>query len=591
MEKKNASIRDTLVMLWPSIKPLRWYFVLFVLLAAASTGVALAEPYLYGSLVDALIALSTRATAASDAFAALAPYLVLWTAIVVAETALSAAFTYAVWKFGNQWQGWFMQAMYERMLRLDVRRFQEERAGEMLRKFDNTWEALWTLNTFILRTSLAALFTIGIGLALGLSIDWRLTVVSLVPLPILIGLGFYNYKKTEKEQHEAHKLWEEISGHTGDSFANIGTVKGFAGETRVVKKFSTLFREALDRQLHVNKKWAITEAGSGGVYLLGRLCIFAVGAWYVVQGQTTVGRMIMFLGLSTYILNSLQAALNVLPEVTRHLVRIRRTAALWAEVPDIQERPDAVTLKDIHGDVAFEDVKFSYRSGAEVLRGVSFTIPAGKTVALIGGSGAGKSTLSNMLMRFYDPTGGRITLDGHDLRDIKLKSLRQNVGFVMQENILFNDTILGNLKFGRPDATEKEVITACKRAQAHDFISGLKDGYNTAVGERGLKLSGGQKQRIALARVLLADPPILVLDEATSALDSKTEHDLQAALKEVMKDRTTLVIAHRLSTVLSADNIVVLEKGRVVDQGKHEDLIKRGGLYKQYWEIQAGGYV
>ena len=263
----------------------------------------------------------------------------------------------------------------------------------------------------------------------------------------------------------------------------------------------------------------------------------------------------------------------------------------WIEMtPEIQEAKDAVELKGIKSALEFKNVSFSYKKEG-ALKNISFSVPAGSTVALVGESGSGKSTAASLVCRLYDPVNGKITIDDHDLRNLSIESLRSSIGYVLQENLLFHDSIINNVRFGRPKASKDDVIAACKEAQAHDFIMRLPKGYNSVVGERGVKLSGGEKQRIVIARTLLKDPPILVLDEATSALDSKTEHQLQEAMKAVMEDRTVIVIAHRLSTIMAADEILVFNKGRIVERGTHKQLARSSKIYKQLWNLQAGGYI
>jgi ATP-binding cassette subfamily B protein len=260
--------------------------------------------------------------------------------------------------------------------------------------------------------------------------------------------------------------------------------------------------------------------------------------------------------------------------------------ALLGESAEVQDKPGAKPLKVLQGDIRFDNVSFAYERDRPILKNVSFEVPAGKMVAIVGPSGAGKSTISRILFRFYDIGAGSVTIDGQDIRDVTQKSLRAAIGVVPQDTVLFNDTIMYNIRYGRPDASDEDVIAAAKLAQIDHFVQTLPQGYKTMVGERGLKLSGGEKQRVAIARTLLKAPPILILDEATSALDSHTEKEIQDALDRATQDRTTLVIAHRLSTIVHANNIVVLDKGEVVEQGSHAELIAKGGLYASLWSRQ-----
>ena len=273
-------------------------------------------------------------------------------------------------------------------------------------------------------------------------------------------------------------------------------------------------------------------------------------------------------------------------EIKQGLIDVEQMFQLLKVNAEIKDKPGAVPLAVSDAEVAFEDASFAYEHERPILRDLSFTIPAGKTVAIVGPSGAGKSTVSRLLYRFYDVTGGRILIDGQDIADVTQKSLRAAIGMVPQDTVLFNDTIRYNIRYGRPDATDAEVEAAAKMAQIHDFVMSLPKGYDSLVGERGLKLSGGEKQRVSIARTILKGPSILILDEATSALDSFTEHQIQEALKKVSENRTTLVIAHRLSTVVDADEIIVLDKGKVAERGTHERLLRRKGIYRAMWNRQ-----
>jgi ATP-binding cassette subfamily B protein len=277
---------------------------------------------------------------------------------------------------------------------------------------------------------------------------------------------------------------------------------------------------------------------------------------------------------------------TVYREIKQGLVDLETMFALLQVTPEIKDQPDAQPLAVSRGDIRFENVGFAYESDRQILKDLSFEGPPGKMVAIVGPSGAGKSTISRILFRFYDIQSGSVTIDGQDIRNVTQKSLREQIGVVPQDTVLFNDTIFYNIKYGRPDASEQDVYEAAKLAQIDEFIHSLPQGYQTMVGERGLKLSGGEKQRVAIARTILKAPPILILDEATSALDSHTEKEIQDALDRVARNRTTLVIAHRLSTIVHADNILVLDKGRLVEQGTHAELIARGGLYESLWTRQ-----
>jgi ATP-binding cassette subfamily B protein len=273
-------------------------------------------------------------------------------------------------------------------------------------------------------------------------------------------------------------------------------------------------------------------------------------------------------------------------EIKQSLIDIERMLDVLAIAPEVADRADAKALEVKAGTIRFEDVKFAYEPERTILDGLSFEVPAGKMLAIVGPSGAGKSTISRILLRFYDVAGGRVSIDGHDIREVTQASLRAQIGVVPQDTVLFNDTILYNIQYGRPDASLEEVRKAAAMAQIDAFVEALPDGYLTTVGERGLKLSGGEKQRVAIARTILKGPPILILDEATSALDSHTEKEIQDALDEVSRNRTTLVIAHRLSTIVGADRILVLDRGRLVEQGTHAELLARGGLYASLWNRQ-----
>lgn len=590
--KDRIDYRGVWQMMSESYRSRTFFILAFIPIAFFAAVFAVGEPFLYGNIIDSLVASVAQELTVSQTLEAIFWLLIMWASLVVFATIIAAVYSFFSWKLANLILAHFINRLFERLLGMDMKVFEEEHSGDLLEKFNRAWDSVWWLTEFVVHQVLSSVFVFFGAVGFGFYIDWRLGLVALIPIPFVILVSFFNLRMSETHQTINRKYWERIGGHVGDSFANITTVKNAAAENRSVLKLMRYYFLAYKNQMRIDRGWAIVDAAQGGVYVAGRLLLFVAGVYFVAQGTTSLGVVVMFLGLAGRYYGSVQQILAQAPHGLKTLAALHRLLRLWNSVPSIQEVKKPVRLKKIKGDIIFSDVSFTYKDNQKsVLRDVTYHIEAGKTIALVGASGAGKSTLAKMLPRFYDPTEGQIFLDGIDMKQIALKDLRRNIGFVMQENLLFHDTIYKNIIFVKPGASRQAVVKAAKRAQVHDFIMTLPKGYETQVGERGVKLSGGQKQRIALARILLADPPILVLDEATSALDSKTEHELQGALLEVFKDRTTIVIAHRLSTVIHADMILVMEKGRIVDSGKHEELIRRQGLYREYWQIQAGGYV
>jgi ATP-binding cassette subfamily B protein len=380
---------------------------------------------------------------------------------------------------------------------------------------------------------------------------------------------------------------QEANTKAVDSLLNYETVKYFNNEEHEAKRYEAALRAyeraAVKSQVTLN----MLNLGQAGIIALGLSAVMLLAAFGAAAGTMTVGQFVM---ANTFLIQ-LYVPLNFLGfayrEIKQGLVDMEAMFRLLAEEREIADAPDAKPLIVTEGEVRFEDVHFAYRPDRPILHGVSFSVPPGATVAIVGASGAGKSTISRLLFRFYDVTAGRITIDGQDIRSVTQDSLRRALGIVPQDTVLFNDTIRYNIRYGRPDATDAEVEAAARLARIHDFIVSTPDGYETRVGERGLKLSGGEKQRVAIARTILKNPPILVFDEATSALDTRTEREIQANLKELARDRTTLVIAHRLSTVMDADEILVLDHGRIVERGTHAVLLARDGHYAEMWRRQA----
>ena len=371
-----------------------------------------------------------------------------------------------------------------------------------------------------------------------------------------------------------------------DSLLNFETVKYFGNEELEASRFDKAMARYEAAAVKTYYSLGVLNSGQSFIFTIGMILCMLLTARGIMQGTNTIGDFVMINAIMIQLYVPLNFMGMVYREIKQGLIDLEVMFTLLGQNPEIADKPTAVPLVVKSGAIKFDKVGFAYDPDRQILKDVSFEVPAGKMVAIVGPSGAGKSTLSRILFRFYDISSGAVTIDGQDIRDVTQKSLRAAIGVVPQDTVLFNDTIFYNIKYGRPDASDEDIYAAAKLAQIDDFIRTLPAGYQTMVGERGLKLSGGEKQRVAIARTILKGPPILMLDEATSALDSHTEKEIQDALDRVSKNRTTLVIAHRLSTIVHADTILVLEKGTLVEQGTHAELIQKNGLYASLWDRQ-----
>ncbi|MES9971521.1 MAG: ABC transporter ATP-binding protein/permease [Candidatus Thiodiazotropha sp.] len=387
-------------------------------------------------------------------------------------------------------------------------------------------------------------------------------------------------------RHTMNRLDSQANSQAFDSLINYETVKYFGNEPLELQRFDETLSRWEDNAVKSQTSMSLLNFGQGGITAVGVTCIMILAANSVVQGNMTIGDLVLVNAFMLQLFIPLNFLGMVYRQIKYSLTDMDLIFKLLEEQPEITDAKDAKPLRLVDGEVRFEQVDFSYQPEREILHQVDFNIAAGEKLAVVGHSGAGKSTLSRLLFRFYDVSAGRILIDGQDVRHISRDSLRSAIGIVPQDTVLFNDTILYNLAYGRPQASREEIEEAARIAHIAQFIEQLPEGYHTVVGERGLKLSGGEKQRVAIARAMLKRPRILVFDEATSSLDSKTEQAIQETLKEVAKHHTTLVIAHRLSTVVDADRILVMEGGRIVEQGTHHELLAINGLYHQMWQLQ-----
>jgi ABC-type transport system involved in Fe-S cluster assembly fused permease/ATPase subunit len=443
----------------------------------------------------------------------------------------------------------------------------------------------------VLRFSLFNTFPTALEIALVAGVlTWSFGwIYAAVILGTVVFYLWYTYAATEWRINIRRNMNEadtDANTKAIDSLLNFETVKYFGNEEHEAARFDV---SMLQYEKAAVKTWvslAVLNAGQTVIFAVGLTIVMAMSAFAITKGQATIGDFVMINALMVQLYMPLNFIGSSYREIKQGLIDVEGMFSLLAVNAEITDRPGATPLKTSKGELTFENVSFAYDHERPIIRGLTFTVPAGHTVAIVGPSGAGKSTISRLLYRFYELTGGRIAIDGQDIAEVTQKSLRAAIGMVPQDTVLFNDTIRYNIRYGRPDSSDAEVEAAAKMAQIHKFVLSLPKGYDSMVGERGLKLSGGEKQRVSIARTILKGPPILVLDEATSALDSFTEQEIQAALRKVSKGRTTLVIAHRLSTVVEADEIIVLDGGKIAERGTHDKLLRKKGVYAAMWHRQ-----
>ncbi|HHW09656.1 MAG TPA: ABC transporter ATP-binding protein [Firmicutes bacterium] len=477
-------------------------------------------------------------------------------------------------------------SLFAHLQRLSLRYYDQTRTGETIARMTNDITLIQTGLTTGLRDFLMDILTLLGILVFLFYLHWRLSLITLVTFPLVIlAVNIYG-RRIRRFTGLMQEKVGDISSQLQETFIGIRVIKAFTMEEGERERFKARNYQTLQAGMKSAQTLATVTPVVELFMVAGMVLVFWYGAQEVVKGHLTTGELTAFigyLGMASAPINGLTRAISLFQQ---SLAAGDRVFQLLDEEVEIKEPPHPIVLPEVRGRVVFENVAFAYRSGEPVLENINLTVEPGEVVALVGKSGTGKSTLVNLLPRFYDPTAGRVTLDGHDLRSLNIKWLRSQIGLVPQETILFGVTIGENIRYGRPEASQSEVEEAARRANAYDFIMRLPQGFETVVGERGVTLSGGQRQRIAIARAILRNPRLLILDEATSSLDAESEITVQEALSRLMKERTTFVIAHRLTTVMGADRILVIEDGRIAEEGSHEELLSKGGLYCQLYEAQ-----
>ncbi len=506
--------------------------------------------------------------------------------VYLVNTGLIAGVTYWGHVLGINIETEMRRRAFDQLQRMPLRFFDGQKTGHLVARLTKDLEEIGELAHHGPEDLFIAVMTFLGALALMLSVHVPLALLTLLIVPVVMVLILRFGKDMTANWHSQFERVGAFNARIEEVIGGARVVRAFANEAHE----RSLFAEdnVKYRQAKLNG-YRIMALSLGLNYLgmrLVQVVVLVAGTWYVYSGDLTIGGFVGFLLLINVFYQPLERIAAVIENYPKGIAGFRRYCEFLAMVPEIADRPGAVEAPPLKGAIAFDDVTFGYDPDRPVLRGVSLAVRAGETVAFVGPSGAGKSTLLSLLPRFYEATGGRITIDGHDIRDLTQESLRRQIGIVQQDVFLFAGTLRDNIAYGRLDATEEEILEAARRARLDGLIADCPDGLDTVVGERGVKLSGGQKQRVAIARIFLKNPPILILDEATSALDTETERAIQASLQELAKGRTSLIIAHRLTTIRDADRIVVVSGGQIAEEGAHDQLLRAGRLYRRLHDAQ-----
>ena len=478
-------------------------------------------------------------------------------------------------------------SVFRHLHALSLRFHLERQTGGVSRDIERGARGISTLLSYMLFSIIPVILEFSlVAVVLFAKFDWRFAAVTFSAVAVYLAFTFGITEWRMDIRRQANELDSRANTRAIDSLLNYETVKYFNNEEYEAKRYDENLRQYESAAVKTEASLGALNIGQSLIIAVAVTILMILAAQGVVAGTLTLGDLVLINGLLIQLYIPLNFLGMVYREIKQALADTDRMFRLLEQNREIEDRPGAVALPDGPASVRFDHVDFSYDPKRQILHDVSFEIPAGSKVAVVGASGAGKSTLARLLYRFYDVSAGSLSINGVDIRDVKQTSLRAAIGIVPQDTVLFNDTIYYNIQYGRPDATREEVIAAAKAAHIHDFIVSTPDAYEARVGERGLKLSGGEKQRVAIARAILKDPRILIFDEATSALDSKSEKAIQAELDRIAHGHTTLVVAHRLSTIMDADEILVMDHGRIIERGSHRDLLARRGAYSQMWALQ-----
>jgi ATP-binding cassette subfamily B protein len=552
------------------------------LLAFANVALAaaqFAEPVLFGRIVDTLA--GAQKDGSSLTFESLVPLLAAWAGFGLFTILCGVFVALHADRLSHRRRQAVLTEYFEHVMELPLAYHGGSHSGRLMKVMLTGTDSLWGLWLSFFRENFAAVVSLVVLVPLSLYLNWRLALLLIGLCVVFTILTSYVLRKTSEMQTSVEKYYSDLAERASDALGNVALVQSFARVEAEVMGLRMVVERLLGAQMPVLSWWAVMTVLTRAATTITLLSIFLLGTWLFFQGLTTIGQIVMFMSFATMLVQRLEQVSGFINSVFMVAPRLQEFFDVLDTTPAVRDAPNAIDPGRLKGEVIFDDVSFSYDGKRSAIADLNLRAMPGEVIALVGPTGAGKTTALALLHRVYDPQSGRITIDGIDLREMKVSALRRNIGVVFQEVLLFNRSIRENLTAGKPDATEAEMLEALRRAQALDFVERNPDKLNAIVGERGRFLSGGERQRLSIARALLKNPPILILDEATSALDAQTETKVQAALDEVMKDRTTFVIAHRLATIRNATRIVVFRDGRVVEAGSFDQLVARDGAFAE----------
>ena len=536
-----------------------------------------AEPILFGRIIDLMT--SAQAQSSTLSFGGLLPTVAAWAGFGVFSIVASMAVGLEADRLAHRSRLAAMAEYFDHVLNLPLSFHAKVHSGRLLQSMLEGASAMFGLWLSFFRENCASFIALFLLLPATLFYNWRLASVLIAMVAVFYVTTAFVLRRTDKLQSAVEKYNAALASHASDALGNVPVVQSFTLAQRESQEMRRIISEVLNAQIPVLSWWALVVVASRASATLTVLAIFMLGAYLHMRGEVSIGEIVTFINFATMLIGRLEQVVGFTNYLFQQVAKLRQFFETLDTHPAVADRPGAKDAGRVKGAVSFDDVSYSYDGMRMAVRGVSFSVEPGETIALVGATGSGKSTTLGLLHRVFDPLQGRVAIDGVDIRDLTLNSLRRNIGVVFQEPMLFARSIEENLRIGKPDATLSEIQLALDLAQANVFVARQSDGIDTLIGERGRSLSGGERQRLSIARALLKDPPIMVLDEATSALDAETERQIQKALEAATKGRTTFVIAHRLSTVRNADRILVFENGEIVESGSFEELVERGGKF------------